>query len=171
MTVTKTFSGLDEGVLPDDFKITVTGPNGYSKELTLNDADEGATYTWTINELSLGTYTVSESGYDVEGYAFDEDKSTTSVDATLVEGETVAATAELKNVYIKDEPGLSVEKTVHSVNGSTDIPAKVEVDDVIVYKIVVKNTGNVALTGISVTDELAGSSTRMRAARLRPPCR
>ena len=156
LTVTKTFSGLDEGVLPDDFKITVTGPNGYSKELTLNDADEGTTYTWTIPELSLGTYTVSESGYDVEGYAFDEDKSTTSVDATLVEGETVAATAELKNVYIKDEPGLSVEKTVHSVNGSTDIPEKVEVDDVIVYKIVVKNTGNVALTGISVTDELAG---------------
>ena len=156
LTVTKTFSGLDEGVLPDDFKITVTGPNGYSKELTLNDADDGNTYTWTIPELSLGTYTVSESGYDVEGYAFDEDKSTTSVDATLVEGETVAATAELKNVYIKDEPGLSVEKTVHSVNGSTDIPEKVEVDDVIVYKIVVKNTGNVALTGISVTDELAG---------------
>lgn len=158
LTVTKTVMA-DEGTvtLPGDFKITVTGPNGYSKELTLNDADEGATYTWTINELSLGTYTVSESGYDVEGYAFDEDESTTSVDATLVEGETVAATAELKNVYIKDEPGLSVEKTVHSVNGSTDIPAKVEVDDVIVYKIVVKNTGNVALTGISVTDKLVNS--------------
>lgn len=43
-----------------------------------------------------------------------------------------------------------------AVNGSTDIPAKVEVDDVIVYKIVVKNTGNVALTGISVTDTLGG---------------
>ena len=157
LTVTKTFSGLDEGVLPSNFAITVAKDGETVKTLELKDAQvNGTTYTWTINDLSLGTYTVSESGYDVEGYAFDEDESTTSVDATLVEGETVAATAELKNVYIKDEPGLSVEKTVHSVNGSTDIPEKVEVDDVIVYKIVVENTGNVALTGISVTDTLGG---------------
>ena len=157
LTVTKTFSGLDEDVLPSNFAITVAKDGETVKTLELKDAQvNGTTYTWTINDLSLGTYTVSESGYDVEGYAFDEDESTTSVDATLVEGETVAATAELKNVYIKDEPGLSVEKTVHSVNGSTDIPEKVEVDDVIVYKIVVENTGNVALTGISVTDTLGG---------------
>ena len=158
LTVTKTFSGLDEDVLPSNFAITVAKDGETVKTLELKDAQvNGTTYTWTINDLSLGTYTVSESGYDVEGYAFDEDESTTSVDATLVEGETVAATAELKNVYIKDEPGLSVEKTVHSVNGSTDIPEKVEVDDVIVYKIVVENTGNVALTGISVTDKLVNS--------------
>ncbi len=155
LTVTKTFEGLDDGVLPEGFTITVSGPNNYSEEFTLSNADEGTTYTWTIEGLSLGEYTVTETNYAVEGYAHDSANSATSATATLT-ADTTTATAELKNVYIKDEPGLSVKKTVHSVNGSTTIPAKVEVDDVIVYKIVVENTGNVALTGISVTDTLGG---------------
>ena len=153
LTVTKTFSGLD--ALPAGFQITVTGED-YEQTFGLEDATPGeGSYTWTIPELSLGEYTITEDNYAVEGYAHDSANSATSATATLTADTTTAAAA-LKNVYIKDEPGLSVKKTVHSVNGSTTIPAKVEVDDVIVYKIVVENTGNVALTGISVTDELAG---------------
>ena len=153
LTVTKTFSGLD--ALPAGFQITVTGED-YDETFGLDSATPGeGSYTWTIEGLSLGEYTVTETNYAVEGYAHDSANSATSATATLTADTTTAAAA-LKNVYIKDEPGLSVEKTVHSVNGSTDIPEKVEVDDVIVYKIVVENTGNVALTGISVTDTLGG---------------
>ena len=47
-------------------------------------------------------------------------------------------------------------KTVYSVGDATgeNIPSEVKVGDVIVYKIVVTNTGNVALENISVTDTL-----------------
>ena len=169
LTVTKTVEGLEgNDTLPDAFAITVTGTSGAADEdsytLTIGvSGDENIKYSydeasgthqWVISGAALGAYTVTESNYDVNGYTVDMENSTISAKATLTEGETVAATAALSNVYVKDNPGLSVEKTVHSVDGSTDIPEKVEVDDVIVYKIVVENTGNVALTNISVTDTL-----------------
>ena len=155
LTVTKTFEGLDDGVLPEGFQITVTGED-YEQTFGLDSATLGeGSYTWTIEGRALGTYTVTESNYDVGDYTVDVEDSITFAEATLTEGETVAATAELKNVYVKDAPGLGVEKTVYSVNGDTEaIPEMVKVDDVIVYQIVVKNTGNVALTNISVTDTL-----------------
>ena len=171
LTVTKTFEGLDEDVLPEGFTITVTGTSGAadgdSYTLTIGVSDDenknieysydeaSGAYKWVISGAALGNYSVSESNTQVIGYKLDTSASTQSDTMTLTDTAT-SDSAALKNVYVKDNPGLSVEKTVHSVNGSTDIPAKVEVDDVIVYKIVVENTGNVALTGISVTDELAG---------------
>ena len=154
LTVTKTVMA-DEGTvtLPDDFKITVTGPNGYSKELTLNDADDGNTYTWTIEGLSLGEYTVTEDNYAVEGYLCegDGDKTATISDAT-------GASVTLNNSYTAISRELVVGKSVVSVGGVdvTDTVPEAKVGDTIIYKIVVTNNSNVALENISVTDELAG---------------
>ncbi len=175
LTVTKTVEGLEgNDTLPDAFAITVSGTSGAAYDdsytLTIGVSDDenieysydttSGTHQWVISGAALGAYNVTEDNYDdVSGYTFDSAQSTTSAEATLTEGETVAATAALKNVYIKDEPGLSVEKTVYSVGDATgaDIPSEVKVGDVIVYKIVVKNTGNVPLTNISVTDTLGES--------------
>ena len=155
LTVTKTVVGLvGDDTLPSNFSITVTGPDGFSRTLTLDGPTPvDGVYTWEIIDAPYGEYTITETNTTVSGYALQE---SSVKEATASIKDENGDTAELKNVYIKDEPGLSVEKTVHSVNGRTDIPAKVEVDDVIVYKIVVENTGNVALTGISVTDTLGG---------------
>ena len=65
----RTLDQLDQ----DKFKITVTGPGGYTNDLTLtqadNDVTEGATTaTWTIRDLPAGEYTVSEEKADVTGY-------------------------------------------------------------------------------------------------------
>ena len=156
LTVTKTVMA-DEGTvtLPGDFKITVTGPNGYSKELTLNDADDGTTYTWTIPELSLGEYTVTEDNYAVDGYLCEGDGPET---ATISDADVETVT--LNNSYTAISRELVVTKTVIKV-GDTEVTdqsaiPEAKVGDTIIYKIVVTNNSNVALTGISVTDELAG---------------
>lgn len=159
LTVTKTVEGLEgNDTLPSNFSITVTGPGDYKKELTLSNADEGTTYTWTIGGLSLGTYTVTEDNYAVEGYLCNGANGS----ATLaVNGEgPVTATVALTNSYTPISRELSVVKTVIKV-GETDveegaaIPAA-KVGETIIYKIVVTNKSNVALENISVTDTLDG---------------
>lgn len=156
LTVTKTFSGLDEGVLPSDFSITVTGPDGSSQTLTLDGTTPvNGVYTWEIKDAPYGEYTITEKNTTVYGYTLQE-SSVTTAEAEI--NDESGDTAELRNVYVKDNPGLGVVKTVYSVNGDTEnIPEMVEVGDVIVYQIVVKNTGNVRLTNISVTDTLGES--------------
>ena len=160
LTVTKTVEGLEgNDTLPSNFSITVTGPGDYKKELTLSNADEGTTYTWTIGGLSLGTYTVTEDNYEVEGYLCNGANGS----ATLaVDGEgPVTATVALTNSYTLISRELSVVKTVIKV-GETDVEEgaaipEAKVGDTIIYKIVVTNNSNVALTNISVTDTLVNN--------------
>lgn len=153
LTVTKTVEGLEgNDTLPSNFSITVTGPDSFSRTLTLDGTTPvDGVYTWEIENAPYGEYTITETNANVSGYALQE-SSVTEAKAEI--NDESGDTAELKNVYVKDTPGLSVEKTVYSVNGDTTVPDMVKVGDVIVYQIVVKNTGNVALENISVTDTL-----------------
>ena len=52
------------------------------------------------------------------------------------------------------EPGLSVDKSIETVNGRDYTGGRVSVGDTIGYSIVVKNTGNTTLTNVTVTDTL-----------------
>src|SRR5690606_19014418 len=52
---------------------------------------------------------------------------------------------------VAQEPGLEITKTVTSAGPYTE-------GDTIAYEFVVENTGDVTLTNVSVTDELAGLS-------------
>ncbi len=125
LIITKTFMGLTEEKiesLADDFTITVTSSNGETvATLTLADADEGSDYTWTISNLPADTYTVTETGYGLNGYeviAESGDVTVTdgtdlSVDDTLAWGgeDTVAFT----NAYT-EVGSLKVSK--HVVEGT-----------------------------------------------------
>ena len=123
LTVTKTFTGLDEGVLPSDFSITVTGPDGSSQTLTLNGKTPvDGVYTWEIKDAPYGEYTIRETNTTVYGYTLQE-SSVTTAEAEI--NDESGDTAELKNVYVKDNPGLGVEKTVYSVNSTVGAAAEV----------------------------------------------
>ena len=90
LEVTKNVEGRTLDQLDQDkFKITVTGPGGYTNDLTLtqadNDVTEGATTaTWTIRDLPAGEYTVSEENADVNGYDCTATYSATNGDTVIV---------------------------------------------------------------------------------------
>ncbi len=112
LTISKAFTGLMEEQIASltDFTITVTNSNGDTvATLTLDDADEDSSYTWTVSDLPAGTYTVTETGYGIDGYEvivrFDQaevtpDGSDASVDDTLAWGgeDTVAFTNDYTEV-------------------------------------------------------------------------
>ena len=122
LTVSKTFDGLDANEIPSDFTITISGPNDYSEELTLDEVDEpisGTTYTWTLSSLAPGNYTATEANEDVTGYT---DVLTGNTSAQVEAGNT--AEIELTNTYTADatinyvavpEEGGSVSRSSETV--------------------------------------------------------
>ncbi len=71
LTISKTFTGLTDEQISSltDFTVTVKDSTGKTVEtLTLDDADENSSYTWTVSDLPADTYTVTETGYSLSGY-------------------------------------------------------------------------------------------------------
>ncbi len=102
LTVKKSF-GVNNAYMPNEIKATVTGPDNYSKEITLSSANN---WTETLADLALGTYTVSETVVPVEGYPLHESSATTAT-VTLKSGvengvDLSEQTATLVNTYIRE---------------------------------------------------------------------
>ena len=164
LTVTKTVKELPEGLagLPENFAIAVTNSSGETVatlKYGTDNVESDTTYysetgTWNLNNLAPGTYTVTESNYEVEGYSV---KTTGNATATVTAGK--AATANLTNTYTKQVPGLEVTKTLDKVNGADYDSGMVKVDDELTYTITVKNTGNTTLKNIDVSDTLTIAGT------------
>lgn len=155
-----------DGILADS-TVTVT--------CTTNEDHQTATYGLLSNSYEIGEVkATADGGYEctitvepdmyVEEYGDDHAlaEGETSEDITLVwdlnnNGWTVPENATPVNFNVTCEPEepapapkLSVEKKVELPEGKKTA----EVGDVLTYTITIKNTGNVTLTGINVSDTL-----------------
>ena len=121
LTVTKTFSGITEAEIPNGFAITGAG----TTDLTIATADEGSafpTYTWTVEDLAAGEYTIAESAATVTGYALE-----TKYDDTVAESKAVTlekagtASVAITNTYTAQPGTLTVTKTFSGIT-EAEIP-------------------------------------------------
>ena len=94
------------------FKFTVTGPNNYSKTVTVNGAGESE----LITGLALGTYTITEDtdSAKIEGYSCVV-SGDTSVELTAASKDK---TATITNTYSQEKGSLKITKTVTSNDGN-----------------------------------------------------
>ncbi len=159
-TITKTAT-LSDGAADqagDVITYTVIVKNTGNVALTnvaVTDTFEGAApqQVGTIASLGAGTeqaftytYTLQQSDLDGNGGS---DGKLTNV-ATATAGDLVRSDTE--DVALVLRPDLSITKTAMLSDGAAD-----QAGDVITYKVIVKNTGNVALTNVAVTDTFEGA--------------
>ncbi len=125
LTITKTFSGVES--LPSNFAIEVSDSvNAPVDTLTLQDATynpETQTYTWTLENLNEDTYTVTETGTNVDNMVLSATINVTDNDTATPENvkDTTAkvkvadnktSTADLTNTYTPADGYLKIVKKI-----------------------------------------------------------
>lgn len=115
LTIEKTVEGLDDTALDElknELKFTVTEPDGTTQEISFSQFSTGnGVYTYTLERVPTGSYTVTETGYDtLEKYSWVKEDSTATANADVTKGDT--ATAALTNVYIGKDGKLNINKVV-----------------------------------------------------------
>ena len=108
----------------------------------------GFTLAPTGTLTCTGTYTVTQADIDDNGGGDGDIDNTATADSDQTEPESDSAA-----VPLAQSPALTIEKTVTGVDADTTPPFLVDAaGDVISYSILVTNTGNQTLTGVSVSD-------------------
>lgn len=106
ITITKSF---ENGLIPEDLtgiSVHIAGPNGYSRNLELNNENG---WSVTLEDLVLGSYTISEPDANVPGYTWDVSYSDATVTLTeetpgkTVAGTEIAESTTITNRYTRNE--------------------------------------------------------------------
>ena len=158
--VDKVTRDADGNVLPGDptlFPFSITGSDADLPDIFSIDESDTPHQSPLLDP---GSYTVTEtlpSGWflltancnsDLGNPNQDPSSSSVSVAA----GETLTCTFTNQVVAV---PSIGIEKSVVEVDGDTVAPFEIDAaGDVVTYLIVVTNTGNQTLTGVSVADPL-----------------
>ena len=137
LTITKTFDGLEDNQIPDDFTMTVKSKNGtVVGTLTLGNAEktQNGVYTWTLENLNEDIYTVTEINTDVDNKALNvayevkdtseetvESGNTTSAEVFVANNET--SEVNFTNTYTDAEGVLKITKVItgSSFNDGRDV--------------------------------------------------
>lgn len=138
LTISKKIVGIDPSEI-SGLTFTVTGTDGNkAAEFKLSDmtSDGTGSYTYTLTAVEPGTYSVSESGYDVTDYdctteyQIDAGKKETGNSATVVVGTTASAELSFTNTYESLLRTVTVKKVVEGNmgdrKGTFEFTAKVE---------------------------------------------
>lgn len=122
LTIEKLFKGLSDTETKPSVTFTITGPDNYSKTVTLDgtvdtgeNTVETASYVATLNDLALGEYTVTETttGLDTDNYKWQSVKyqvGETETNTVTVTAEGAAMT--VTNTYGIKEVEISLDKNV-----------------------------------------------------------
>ncbi len=110
LTITKNVVGLSTS---RDYTFTVTGPDSFKEEVTIEDVT--GTGSTTLTGLAPGEYTVTEENADVPGY--DLYVSNKRVTATVEADETAEVT--FTNTYTRKTSDLLIRKEVTGVTDNT----------------------------------------------------
>ena len=92
LTIMKDFMG-DEVTVPEDLSFTVTGPEDYEITVLYADFDNDA---YTLSDLPIGTYTVTENNAQIEGYTLEV---RVSAESLMISEETPNAEIAFENDY------------------------------------------------------------------------
>src|SRR5207248_1066167 len=142
-----------------DVKVTNTG-NVILTGLTVADPLTGGALASGVT-LAVGgvvdyfpSYTLTQADVDQNGNPGGTGNITNTATAKDDQGDSGQSTVSTPVDYA---PGLSIVKTVISVD-DTNGDGLTDAGDVIHYDVLVKNTGDVSLTGVNVTDPLTGAA-------------
>lgn len=112
LIINKVVEGLTGTSAPTEFKFTVTGPNNYSKDVTVS-----ANGSLPLTGLPVGEYTVKEKPTDIPGYTLNTTYKTdaataepTTEKATVTVTANTDATVTVTNTYTKDTTSVTVTK-------------------------------------------------------------
>ncbi|MEZ4830966.1 MAG: hypothetical protein R2873_03005 [Caldilineaceae bacterium] len=122
----------------DPLIANLSGPVGDND----NDGELDVDETWTYT----GTYTVQQADIDNNGGGDGDIDNTATVSSDQLPDATDDVT-----VLVTQNPAYAINKTATLADGGTAADAA---GDVINYTIVVTNTGNTSLTGVTVSDPL-----------------
>ena len=139
LTVTKKVDGRTLDQLPQNFTITVKNENGTTTETLTKEAGTATgndTLTWTIRDLPIDTYTVSEENAGVDGYdctatysssvATDTEKSVTVTEngSSMTVTNTYTEKQEVEPTPDTSKPDVNKTATA-LVNDKTDVTLSV----------------------------------------------
>jgi gliding motility-associated-like protein/uncharacterized repeat protein (TIGR01451 family) len=156
LTVTKTADQVSYDAVGDELSYDIVVTNTGNVTLTgVSVADPLTGLSETIATLLPGAANAVtfETGYTVTQGDLNAGRVDNTAAAKATFGETELNGSDDETVFAGQTPGLSISKT-----STTDPNMFTAVGDELSYDIVVTNTGNVTLTGVSVADPLTGLS-------------
>jgi len=163
LTITKTVNGLDDAALNElkgEISFEVKDSTGKVIQTISKtsenwaDAWSGSNFTYTINNLPTGSYTVTEAGYnDLENYSWVASSSTVIPKTTTVT--TNGGKVEFTNYYTGKDGTLIINKKVTEFanNGKPVFDFKLTAQDGTVYYYHVDMTGTVVNTAKAATPD------------------
>ncbi len=141
--------------------VTLSGTNVYGVPVNMT-VNTGANGQYSFSGLCQGTYTVTvptPMGYTPSPsfQGGDVTKDSNGSPATVTLPNDNANDPSIDFGFYKPMPSIDIEKYTNGDDADMPTGPKIPVGGMVEWKYVVKNTGNVELTGVAVTDDKLGA--------------
>jgi uncharacterized repeat protein (TIGR01451 family) len=144
------------GSIPYRFVVTNTG-NVTVSGLTINDPQLSAAAVCPVTTLAPGASTTCTGAHTITQAEVDAGvvNNTATATGNLPGSGSVTSAPDSTSTTIVQTPAIAAVKTA-TITTDNGVPGAADENDVITYNVVITNSGNVTLTGLTVTDSLEG---------------